>query len=209
MKLSAFAESIALKINKEEDLGFIESLKFDILGYRSSIIADTESSRINRNYIQTLEGLQIDKGDDDTEFISLPPLSSLIAFKDNNSSYIKAYNRVGRNIANIPIITVDELYTLSSRKFNSKSNVLIREGNNLIASNFKLSCLQGFRIEGSFGNLLEVAEYTNNTKCKLTASCYKDDEIVIEDSLFQKITIFVYKQLNLPENENLIVNATQ
>ena len=37
MNLNAFAQSVAITVNKEESFEYVEKLKFDILGYRAAL----------------------------------------------------------------------------------------------------------------------------------------------------------------------------
>lgn len=205
MKLQDFAESIALKINKEESIDYIESLKFDILGYRASIISDRDVYNAQEIYYQYLNNFKTVKEinilEKSFELITIP---KLIAFK-NGKLAIKAFNKIGTDIKSIDVLTLEQAEYINGRRFTSKSPYLILDENILLAKNFKLSSINGLTIGGIFNNPLEVIKLDT---CNTVSNCIEDNDLEIEDNLYQKIVIFLYKQLGI-ENNNQILTSTK
>ena len=74
-----------------------------------------------------------------------------------------------------------------------------------MAKNFKLSSINGLTIGGIFNNPLEVIKLDT---CNTVSNCIEDNDLEIEDNLYQKIVIFLYKQLGI-ENNNQILTSTK
>lgn len=208
MKLREFAESLAIKVNKEEDLGAIESLKFDILGYRASIIARYDSSSVPELYYQYLSNFNIQKEttllNDKFELIKIP---KLIAFK-NNKYAIKAFNRIGNRVVSIDVIDDEQAqYVEKGTRFTKNYPRLVYSNSTVWAVNFSLSSLNGLNIAAIFNNPLEVLAHTEN-KCSLKSECISNDDLEIEDSLFQQITVFVNKQLGIAQENQILPSIT-
>lgn len=194
MKLEAFAESVAFLINKEEDLGYRENLKFKILGYRASIIADRSAYYAPEIYYQYLKDFKVDTNKDifekNFELISIP---KLISFKDGRFA-IKAFNKIGTEVKSIDIITLEQAEFINGRKFTKGFPYLLLDGNTLIARNFKLSSLNGLMIGGIFNNPLDIPKLES---CSSISECIEEDDLEIEDNLYQKIIIFLSKELGI------------
>jgi len=208
MKLQDFAESIAIKVNKEEDFGAIESYKFDILGYRASIIARLDPATAPEIYYQYLNNFKVEATKDILkEHFELIRIPKLIAFK-NNKYAIKAFNKVGNKVVYIDVIDEEQAqYIDLGTRFTKNTPRLIYSNNTLWAKGFKLSSLNGLTIAGIFNNPINVIQSTN-CKCDTSSGCIQDGDLEIEDSLYQQIAIFMYKQLGI-EQENQILPNTQ
>jgi hypothetical protein len=200
MKLEAFAESVAFLVNKEEDLGYRENLKFKILGYRASIIADRNAYYAPEIYYQYLKDFKVDSNKDifdkSFELINIP---KLISFKDGRFA-IKAFNKVGVEVKSIDILTLEQAEFINGRKFTKGFPYLLLDGNTLIARNFKLSSLNGLMVGGIFNNPLDIPKLES---CSSISECIEEDDLEIEDNLYQKIMIFLSKELGI-ENINEI-----
>jgi hypothetical protein len=203
MKLQAFAESIAIKVNKEEDLGAIEAFKFDILGYRASIISRFDSATLPSLYYQYLNNFKIEKSTtilgENFELIKIP---KLISFK-NNEYAIKAFNKIGNKISFIDVIDDEQAqYVKTGTRFTQNHPRLVYSNNSVWAVNFNLSSLNGLTLAAIFNNPLEAISYTQNS-CSMESKCIVEGDLEIEDSLYQQIVIFMYKQLGV-QQDNII-----
>lgn len=194
MTLNDFATSVAIKVNKEEDFGFIESLKFDILGYRASIIASMSNKELSDVFYQRLKNLTISK-----DYIEIP---ELLGFKDG-SFKLNAVVRLENKFKLIPIITEENSSFVSGRKFSRQLPTLVLHDSKLYPINFAHNNIDNLFINGIFSNPIAVSKSTN---CTVESKCIDNGDLTIEDSLYQKIIIFLYKQLGI-ENSNEILNS--
>lgn len=201
MKLQAFAESIAFKTGKEEDFGVKETYKSDILGYRAGIIARLDPATAPEIYYQYLTKVKVEASKDilkeDFELVRIP---KLIAFK-NNKYAIKAFNRIGNKVVYIDVIDEEQSqYVDLGSRFTKNTPRLVYSNSSLWAKGFKLSSLNGLTIAGIFNNPITVIKECN---CDVSGDCIIEDDLEIEDSLYQQIAVFMYKQLGI-EQENEI-----
>lgn len=193
MNLTEFATSVAIKVNKEEDFGYIESLKFDILGYRASIIASMSNRELSEIYYQSLYSFN-----DIKDYIEIPPL---LPFKDGTFK-INAVVKLNNKFRLISIITEESASFIEGKRFSKGLPHLVISGNKLYPVNFEPSTIKDLKINGIFNNPLESL---NLNTCSVNSKCIENNDLIIEDSLYQKIVIFLYKQLGL-ENNNEILN---
>lgn len=206
MKLEAFAESLAIKVNKEEDFGAIEAFKFDILGYRASIIARLDPATAPEIYYQYLTQFKIENNisilKEKTEFIKIP---KLIAFK-NNKFAIKAFNRIGGNVIFIDVIDEEQAqFVKTGNRFTKNTPRLVYSNNTLIPQGFNLSSLNGLTIAGIFNNPIDVIN-SKSCSCIDNQGCTIDGDLDIEDSLYQQIVVFMYKQLGIEQENQILPN---
>lgn len=199
MNLNAFAQSVAITVNKEESFEYVEKLKFDILGYRASIIAGMDDKSISDVYYQTFTNFSYD--DFDTIYIPTP-----LTFKDG-STKLNAVIRYKNQFKRVNLISEEKGIYINYRRVSSKEPFLILSSNKLVPQNFKPQLLQDFSIKGIFANPLEVSTYANINKCKAESKCMVNDDLEIEDALYQKITFFLNKQLGVQDNINEIRNT--
>lgn len=202
MKLNDFAYSLAIKANKEEDFGYVESLKFDILGYRASIIASLDDRTISELYYQTLNNFTI-VSEEETKSIKIP---KLLTFKDG-SYKLTAVLRYGSKFKAISIVSEEKGIYIEARKFSKKQPFLIVSNDTLYTKNFDPTLIKHLSINGVFNNPIDVLNYSKTGKCSVVSKCTPDGDLDIEDSLYQKIVIFMYKQLGLIENQNQILTT--
>jgi hypothetical protein len=204
MLVSKIAESIAIKLGKEERADVIQALQSDIIGYRASIISAYDVNSVPELYFQYLSNLTF-KSDTDifnTKYYYLV-IPKLIIFKNSNF-LIRAYNVVGNKKVSIPILTAEEDEVGHSRVYTSKKPYLVYQNSTLVAKNFNPLLLSGILIGGVFNNPLDVLSYCQVNNFITESSCIVDNELDIEDSLFQKITIFLMKQNVISTEPNLI-----
>lgn len=202
MKLNSFAHSLAIKINKETDYGYIQSLKFDILGYRASIIASLDDRSISELYYQNLSNFKIDVNDK-VKSIKIP---KLLTFKDG-SFKLTVSLRYENEFKTISVITEEEAQFIKNKRFSNKQPFIVLSNDTLFTRNFDPTLISHLYINGIFNNPVDVVEYAKNNNCKAESKCMQDDDLDIEDSLYQKIVIFMYKQLGITENENQILTT--
>lgn len=202
MKLTDFAHSLAIKNNKETDFGYVESLKFDILGYRASIIASLDDRTISELYYQKLSNFSIIE----KEGVKSIKIPKLLTFKDGSFKIAVSLQYKGKFKA-ISVISEENASYLEGRKFSKNQPFVILSEDTLYTKNFDPSLITNLSINGIFNNPVDVLAYSKANNCKLESKCIKDDDLDIEDSLYQKIVIFVYKQLGIEENQNQILTA--
>lgn len=201
MKLTDFAHSLAIKVNREEDFGYIESLKFDILGYRASIIASLDDRSISEQYYQQLSNFNILE-DDKVKSIKIP---KLLTFKDGSFKLVVSL-RYKNTFKSVTVLTEERAEFIDGRRFSNKQPFIILSNDTLYTKNFDISLINNLVISGIFNNPTELVSFAKNNKCQQKSSCLIDGELDIEDSLYQKIVIFVYKQLGI-ENQNQILTT--
>lgn len=203
MLLENRAYSLAQKLGKSEDFGFIQMLKDDIIGAYASIVSSLPNNNLNAlsSLYQTISEFDITESGNYIESIKIP---SPVYFKASDNIILNAFNNIDNRLVNIDILPITDKEYIKYRKFTSKSPYLFYAGNGrLEAMNFKLSGLDGFNIKGIFSNPLEVVNYKKNSGCLIIDGCVVDGDVEIPDVFAEKIDIIILNKIKraLPENE--------